>query len=627
MSWPSKLAETYDKCTEYIDYANEYKGKGLLPLYHVYFRASIEVVLNTKGDFLSASRVDKEDEVTIGPAPADYLNKSVGESPWGLDDKLEYLAGDYQNDNEKSMHRHKAYMNQLKKWIDDGAPVAVEAIYKYLSKARLVKDLKDTDVFNEKSNKEFVRFIVIDQTNQERCCVWRNREIIQSFITHQRYIQNEERNKGIDYLTGENDVPLMRLAPAKILSSGDTAKIISENTSNQFTYVGRYKEVDQVRQIGIESVQKVHFAFSWLIARQGHVKDTEAIVCWTANVKKSQGLIDDISSELLGNDVEVETSKGFANEVNKAIEGYPKEIDPNQTVNVIGLDKQSKGRLSITMYYEIQSKQFLENIALWYNTCKWNLFSNKEFTLSLNNIIYCAYGGTFGDGFKQDNGINVKLKLYTKAKSRLVPCIIQKRKIPKDIVHTAVINVSQPYRFKYDENDKKNKSKISWILNWKKYICICCAIVHKYQCDYMDGEEVYEMALNETTTDRNYLFGRLLAVSEKIEEIAQYYKSKESGGEKVKVRETNTLKYWTTYTMRPAKTWSVVESRLLPYISYLKSKHSYLEDSYSQIIEQVVDLLEQGNGFTNEPLNENYLLGYYSQKAAFRKDMEDNKDE
>ena len=123
------------------------------------------------------------------------------------------------------------------------------------------------------------------------------------------------------------------------------------------------------------------------------------------------------------------------------------------------------------------------------------------------------------------------------------------------------------------------------------------------------------MALNENSNDRNYLFGRLLAVCDRIE--GQYYYR-----EKIQ-RETNAKKYWSMFSRKPARTLSVIRDRINPYLEKLNDKnHIYEKERYTKLMEELFDRLGDVQGFTNEPLNENYLLGYYSQMADFRKAAE-----
>lgn len=606
MSWPSKLVETYDNCIKLIDYQENTQGKGLLPLDHLYLNAQVEVVLDDQGNFLRASRIGKEDQVTMMPVTEDSASRGSGIAPLPLDDKLAYLAGDYDEEvhpKKSKVEYHNQYMQQLKDWLNDGAPQSVHSIYQYLSQNCLINDLKKCGVYENES--DMVRFIVVNSQSNIVKGVWQDQEIIDSFIEHQNHVND---HYDIDYVTGEV-TSITTKAPAKIRNAGDKAKIISSNDTSGYTYRGRFKDAEQAVELGNESSQKIHNALRWLIANQGYRNGSESIVCWSTGGEDVPDILGNDVFDFFGEEGQESlpnTSAEYAKRVNKALAGYQTNINRKSSINLIGVDSADgslQGRLAITMYYEMRPEYFFNNIRHWYGTCQWELvwFADKKRhvsvkTPSLKDIILCAYGVQRGDFLNLDD------KAMKKLIDRLIPCIIQKKKLPKDIMKAAVLNISQPLKF--------NES------NRLRMLGQCCAIIHKYQCDYLNGEEVYEMALNKTTTNRSYLFGRLLAVSERIEEYVMYKRN-------ISGRETNTMKYWNTFTRRPAKTWVVLDNRLRPYIRDLKSLNGYLDNQYSQVIEQIVDLLQQGNGFTNEPLDENYLLGYYSQKAELRKDMEE----
>ena len=141
-------------------------------------------------------------------------------------------------------------------------------------------------------------------------------------------------------------------------------------------------------------------------------------------------------------------------------------------------------------------------------------------------------------------------------------------------------------------------------------------MISKYYSDRERKGELENMKLNPENRDRSYLFGRLLAIADRLEEQV-YFK------EGVQGRETNARKFWSTYVRKPAKTWSVIYEKLLPYMNRLSGGS---QNYYSLLLEEVLGKLEDTNAYTNEQLNENYLLGYYSQCEAFRK-KEDKVDE
>ena len=61
------------------------------------------------------------------------------------------------------------------------------------------------------------------------------------------------------------------------------------------------------------------------------------------------------------------------------------------------------------------------------------------------------------------------------------------------------------------------------------------------------------MALDKKETDRNYLYGRLLAVADRIEYLT--YDEKDNG------RVTNAKRYMSTFSQRPYETWKVIEGK------------------------------------------------------------------
>ena len=114
------------------------------------------------------------------------------------------------------------------------------------------------------------------------------------------------------------------------------------------------------------------------------------------------------------------------------------------------------------------------------------------------------------------------------------------------------------------------------------------------------------MNLNLENTDRSYLYGRLLAVYEKIERDT--YRIGEN-------REPNAIRYFETYTNRPLKTSTSLYKQLLPYMNKLNGGARIY---YQNIIDEIMDKL--GNYSETElkkGLRPTYLLGYSQQRKAF----------
>lgn len=122
----------------------------------------------------------------------------------------------------------------------------------------------------------------------------------------------------------------------------------------------------------------------------------------------------------------------------------------------------------------------------------------------------------------------------------------------------------------------------------------------------------------ELEKDRSYLFGKLLAVLERMEEEAIY--SKDS---KVDDRLTNAKKLWNVYTRRPAVTYERLYSHITR--AYLKTLHAGARRKRENEMMHIVNTLQGINGFNNNRLDEKYLLGYYEEREKLMNSKNEKK--
>ena len=630
MGWFEVLAMTYDNCFSEIGnihvrtkkYGNKEFSEAviLLPESHLTVNSFAEIRISSNGDYISARRLEKNEQLTIVPVTEDSASRSSGIAPMPLCDKLSYIAGDYDGyaKEEKSKRScYEAYMKELHQWADrPDTPKKVKAICRYLDKGCVMKDLTEDGIYD--GTDSFVRFIVSDDdSSAEQNRTWLDKAIYDSFIN---YYRTRMDNKDIDYTTGKICTVTQKL-PAKIRNTGDKAKLISSNDTTDFTFKGRFKTASEAAVVGYEVSQKAHNALRWLIARQGYKNDSESIICWSTGnepvpspMKSTAESLDEDDDEEY-DDIIIDTEKRFAEKLNDAMNGYLKGFDDmdkkrveNENMKVVVMavdtaDGSGHGRLSITYYNEQHPFEFIRNIFKWHRECSWIHYKRSDEkkkgiyymgASSPKEIILTAYGTEMSGSIDIGNK-----KMLKKNVDRLLPCIVQGRKIPKDIVRAVVRNVSNPLKF-----GRYNRSRL---------VENACGVIRKYQTDY--GKEVFKVSLNKESTDRDYLFGRLLAAAHNLEEHINY-RYDNTG------RETNAMKYWSVYVQKPAKTYKLIRQRLQPYISKLTegSRNYYLE-----LAEEIFDKLSQTDSFNNEPLGENYLMGYYSQSAEFRKNRNTQK--
>lgn len=625
MSWMKRLYEVYennkDQVGEFIQ-----RGKGqrftLVPLSHVSQNAQIEVLLDTSGNFFNASVIPKEESSTIVPATLDSANRAGSKvAPHYIHDKLSYVAGDYiaYGGNEKRADHFKCYIKQMREWSkSDFDYPDVTHIYNYLNRERLIEDLveagvlfidenekfidkwttKDTEKYNlEKpdiykvvagnSSDAFVRFRVINN-NPDEPLLWENPTIYERF---QNFLANKMQGDLIGYCyVTEQKMPLTNRHGSRLRNAGDMSKLISSNDKQGFTYRGRFKTGEEAVQIGYDVSQKAHNALRWLIQRQGFRSDTRNFV--TFGIEKPDTVQPFQSSLEVANLLIQESDKGtsdsliISEEVVKALNGNQHHLgfDEVKDVVVMAVDAATTGRLAIVYYQEHDNHHFLANLSYWHDTCKWFQTyydsTNKkviqyEGTPSTYQIVQAVYGPRTDD--------KIKKELYT----RLLPCIVDKAPIPKDIVRTIFNRVRNPMSFE--------GSLSSFTSEWHRTLNIACALIYKQY-----EKEGVHMALDEKNLNRDYLFGRLLGVADVLER-----NELSSRDEK---RATNAMRYFNAFSQRPARTWMTIRRQLNPY-QVRRGEGLWYHNKLLREIESMIATKDMNN----DALGPLFLLGYSSQ--------------
>ena len=123
------------------------------------------------------------------------------------------------------------------------------------------------------------------------------------------------------------------------------------------------------------------------------------------------------------------------------------------------------------------------------------------------------------------------------------------------------------------------------------------------------------MALDPQNRDRAYLFGRLLAYADYVESKS-LYNNNNSNNEQ---RQSNAIRLMHQFSVRPAATWRTLEEKLVYYYAKLKHNGFWLRRE----IDAIIDQFEPGD-YSNDRLDDSYLLGYHSQLMALRRVPEQN---
>ncbi|AIQ56663.1 type I-C CRISPR-associated protein Cas8c/Csd1 [Paenibacillus borealis] len=622
MSWLLNLYETYkanvDRVGE-IETKHNDREYTLLPVSHTTQNAHITVEITEAGEFHSAIVNDKSDISTLIPCTEESSSRAGSKiAPYPLHDKLSYVAGDFvaYGGQIKKEEPFAAYIKQLEEWANSPyASPKVKSIYTYLSKRRLIQDLvawrvifldandKLIDKWDKKyealhgekppiftlvageQESAFVRFNVRKQN--DHTMVWKDSEMFNSFVQHYSSLLGKE---DFCYVTGEI-LPSTDRHANKIRNAGDKAKLISANDTSGFTFRGRFAQSSDAASISYEVSQKAHNALKWLINRQGKIIDQRVFLVWgnddldipdpnadTFTLKLE--LEPEMEPELkpVAADVKIShTYKEYAREVAKALDGYRNRLASRSksNVNILILDSATTGRLAVLYYRNMEKNLYVDQLIKWHSTCAWlhKYRKNEQGETatfygapSTKDVAFAAYGPKANE------------KVVKGMMERVLPCIVDGHKIPQDIVRSAFQRASNPVALE------------SW--EWEKTLSITCALINT--------REVYNVALDTENDDRSYLFGRLLAIADVLERRALDSDER---------RSTNAIRYMNSFSRYPARTWSTIQSCLLPHQARLGTRVRY----YSNLIDEVASKIKIEE-FDNKALTGKYLLGFYSQR-------------
>lgn len=527
MSWTDELLAVYNyNCTREFENGEP----PMLPLFHIYKKVWAEITIDENGVFLGARTVEKSDADTVIPATEDSAARTSGICTMPYADKLEYIAGDYEKyveikDSKESKNEtpFQKYKEQLRQWKEsDYSHPAVDALYAYLSKGNLMEDLIKASILKnsqkkvklaggeEKSQgkvkltyeegKHLVRVIVV--IDGKSIHTWEDKSLQECFIRYNRSLMGK---KELCYASGEV-VPVTYKHPNGIRFDGDLSKLFSANDKEGFTYRGRFYDEEQAVAIGYEFSQKIHIALIWLMKKQGIPFGSFKFVTWASALQSipsvSEKLFDD---EEFADEIEApSTAPMYTAMLKRRIFGYKEKLQINTKVMLLGIDTsndQNKGRLNISMYSELDGSQFLDNIERWHSQTAWRRYKPKDKrvydSFSLYEIANCAFGAEIDCDNKYKYLKNVIL--------RLIPCVIQRRRIPADIVNALYCKASNPQSY-----DNSN--------NHRLVLEVACGMIRKSIIENTHIEqEDYLMAYDPNITDRSYLFGCLLAIADKAE--------------------------------------------------------------------------------------------------------------
>lgn len=146
---------------------------------------------------------------------------------------------------------------------------------------------------------------------------------------------------------------------------------------------------------------------------------------------------------------------------------------------------------------------------------------------------------------------------------------------------------------------------------WRRDFEIACSLWKKHYIDETRKqhrqEDVITMYLEPNRDDRDYLYGRLLALADNFEESVL----RKQG---VKDRPTNAIKLMSNFTAKPYTTWGTLWKQLMPYLKSANGGSWFRNE-----VDDVMALFKEGDFEDNKALSPMFLLGYSCQRRASKR--------
>lgn len=677
MTWFKCLYETYNNVLGDPRYDDDEDNR-LMPVGHTSQQVHIIVRIDGNGNFLGAEFINKQS--VILPATEDSAGRTSGRVAHPLIDQIKYCAKDYarysgnegyfskETLSEKKLEKPEAeqpktYLETLQGWVSspNTHPMA-QAVYDYVRKGTLVADLvrenilhldadgklmtvapegqeipvfkvltakKDTEGIARRDQGNLMIAWQVEISGEPEPRTWKNKSLQESWIV---YDASQMDKTGLCMVSG-TEMLLANQHPRNIRRPGDGAKLVSANDKSGFTYRGRFTTAEQACSVGYTVSHKAHNALRWLIARQGYKNDTQVILAWTPkgiplpqpcddlmadDLPDFESMADTPEKDLAGTEQNTQVDHRrdlgatFSEKLKRSLRGYDGKIGESDTVAILGLDSATPGRLSVVFYMEQFWPEYRETLESWYNDMSWWIRRTRESAVKTGKkkkteVFWKATAPTPNEIAMAAYGKRMDTQLKKNTVERLLSCIAEKRPIPLDLMNCCV-------------NRACNRAGLeNW--EWETVLGVACAMYKGYckRHPVKTQRREYTMGLDENNTSRDYLYGRLLAIAERMERVA-LARAEEN-------RPTNAERLMQRFADSPYTTWRQLEMALQPYRQRLMQGRAGFVTNMDKLMDSILNAFDPEAFMKAGRLSGEFLLGYHCQRQAFRTAKESGNDE
>ncbi|MBS4889310.1 MAG: type I-C CRISPR-associated protein Cas8c/Csd1 [Anaerococcus vaginalis] len=585
----------------------------ILPLYHDSKKSNgkniISIKLDKNSNVVDSRFLTKEDSIVF-PVTEDSVARSSGASPHPLVDNGSYLF-------DKGSNKNIAYMTQLKDWLDYSDDDFLNIVYKFLSnsksfvkildklyidyeiKGNLKVSIDDPNSKKAKKNeidfsKIFFTFTIEDFDGLKDVSLSENNKLHKLYLDYVNYLDEKdlEKKKIICNISGKEDYLCTKHRPLMA-----TARLISQITANNENFYGRFKSPEETIEIGANTSQEIHLMAKYLLSSKDTsvwLGDNTYLINWFSDdIKNESGI--NLNSRIYK--VKEKFSNPISGEENKIVgESFLKGkiLFSDDSKFYVGIfDKISNGRAAAKYFRELDVSILKENLKKWQDKYYWygfNKETNQEilYTPSPYAITLVSYGVERNGKLSLDNK-----KVLRNQMQNIISCIIEGKDIGNNIIKSLENNIKLRSRYKE-----------TWI------------IVKNTSLAVLRGKwGIEDNMLDRENLDRSYLYGRLLALYERVEKLC--FETKDKSNQDTRI--TNAEKYWTSFINNPVTMNLRLRDTIKPYekklIANENKKRIYfkIKNEINEVTNLIADNYDYRQEVNRKALSAGFIFGYEGQ--------------
>ena len=611
MSFLKKLCDVYDTVIG--------TDGALLPVGFIQKEIRYNIILSPSGEFVTAQIIPDNEMVCTVPSSQRAEARAGAEcAPFPLAEKLKYLiAGSEYFDS---------YVTQLEAWCAaEHAPDCLRVLLNYLKKKTLYADLSavpglnlkyyknENDTKGDGADAQRVACFSVEYPDSVNR-LWMRKDVRESWAQQFMFMLGE-RTK-LCYVTGLQ-LPAMEDYPR--VYQGNAKLISADDSDFPFQFKGRFVDEKSAATVSALASSKAYSALRWLLDRQGFQKYDMKFIGWYTEAP-ALNLSDNEGEKKPAPD----TFEHYINALFDAVEGrdaaWKSKTDPDDLTDkakaamdevvILGL-QAIKGRMSVTYEQEIPGNVFIDHVDRWRAACRWQMPHQQglddDRPPTWREICEAVMGvKAVETAWNDSKAKEATTKLMRDLQLRLLHCVVGAQALPRNMVEAAFHRAVQPLTF----TDSKGRWN-GW--SWSKCIAVACAMIREYEYEIDGrGSTAPQPVLDVSCTERDYLYGRLLAVAHKIEQDALR-------NEKTNVNNipTNAVRMMARFVQRPDIVWPQLYVKLIPYLHTLGSRagegRARLAHRYQYLLGQIEGLFRPEDIDSTGALSHSFLLGFSAQ--------------